>query len=73
MSSYGIYARANSNWVVEDISVPSYQNLLTVEIATDKADELIQLFDENFGEMALEEVKNYSSEVNNEEVQIEQQ
>jgi hypothetical protein len=72
MSSYGIYARANANWVVEDISVPSYQHLSTVEISPSKADELIQLFDENFGSLSLEQVKEYSSEPEIEGEQVEQ-
>jgi hypothetical protein len=73
MSSYGIYAKANANWVPEDISVPSYQHLSTVEIDPDKADELIQLFDEKFGNVSLAQVKAYSSQVENEGEQVEQQ
>lgn len=61
MSSYGIYARADGNWVVEDVSVPSYQNLMTVEIAPEKADELIQMFDDNFGSVSLKTVKAYEN------------
>lgn len=73
MSSYGIYAKTNANWVVEDISVPSYQHLSTIEIDPDKADELIQLFDERFGNISLEQVRSYSSKVENEGEQVEQQ
>jgi len=70
MSSHGIYAKANANWVPEDISVPSYQNLSTIEIDPDSADELIQLFDEKFGNLSLKQVKEYSSKEG--EVEIEQ-
>lgn len=73
MSSYGIYAKANANWVPEDISVPSYQHLSTVEIDPDKADELIEMFDEKFGNLSLKQVKEYSSQVENEGGQVEQQ
>jgi hypothetical protein len=61
MSSYGIYARVNGGWSAEDISVPSYQQLLTVEVAPERADELIQIFDEKFGAVSVSEVKKYES------------
>lgn len=59
MSSYGIYARTGSDWILEDISAPSYQSLDTFEISSEKADEFIQMFDENYGNLTLEQVKEF--------------
>jgi hypothetical protein len=60
MSNFGIYARVDGDWVEDDISAPSYQNLFTVEIGPNGADEFINLFDEKFGNVLLSDVTPYA-------------
>jgi hypothetical protein len=62
MSGYGIYSRVDSNWELDDISLPAYQNLMTVEIDSKKANELLNLFDEKQGLMKMSDLKSYESE-----------
>jgi hypothetical protein len=60
MSNFGIYARVDGDWVEDDISAPSYQNLFTVEIGPNRADEFISLFDEKFGNILLSDTTPYA-------------
>ena len=60
MSNFGIYARVDGDWVEDDISAPSYQNLFTVEIGPNGADEFINLFDEKFGNILLSDTTPYA-------------
>jgi hypothetical protein len=72
MSSYGIYSRVDAEWEPEDISVPSYQSLATIEISPEKADELIQMFDSRYGNLSLSEIKQFETLEEEGEVEIEQ-
>lgn len=49
LSSFGTYARVDGDWVEDDISLPSYQNMLTFEVDSERATELIDMFDEKMG------------------------
>jgi hypothetical protein len=60
MSNFGIYARVNGDWVEEDISAPSYQSLLTIEVGQAGADKFIDLFDKKLGNVSLEDVAPYA-------------
>jgi hypothetical protein len=68
MSNFGTYARVDGDWSEDDISSPSYQNLFTIEIGANKADEFIDLFDSKLGNVSLEDVTTYAvSEIEEEE------
>lgn len=69
MSNFGIYARDESNWIESDISTGAYQNLDTIEIDPETADELIQTFDANTGIMTVAEAKRYAAEPTQEGVE----
>lgn len=69
MSNFGIYARDEAGWIDADISTPSYQNLETIEIDPESADELIQTLDENTGIMTVEEAKMYAAKSTQEGVE----
>lgn len=60
MSNFGIYARDESSWIESDISTPAYQNLDTMEVNPDGANELIETLDANTGIMTVEEAKKYA-------------
>jgi hypothetical protein len=62
MSGYGIYSRVESNWELDDISLPAYQNLMTVEIDSEKANELLNFFDEKQGLLKISDLKGYEVE-----------
>jgi hypothetical protein len=72
MSSYGIYSRVEAEWEPEDISVPSYQSLMTLEISPEKANELIQIFDNRYGNLSLDEIKKFENFDKDGEIEIEQ-
>jgi hypothetical protein len=68
MSNFGTYARVDGDWSEDDISAPSYQDLFTVEIGPNKADEFIDLFDKKLGNVSLSETTPYAiSEIQEEE------
>jgi hypothetical protein len=62
LSSYGIYSRTDGFWSLEDISLPSYQYLSTIEISPDTADEFIYKFDESMGKISIEETMKYEAD-----------
>lgn len=63
MSSYGIYARVDGDWKVEDISLPSYQNMLTFEVDSERAQELIDMFDDKMGAVSYNDVIKFEATV----------
>jgi hypothetical protein len=69
MSNFGIYARDDSNWIEADISTGAYQNLDTIEIDPNSADELIQTLDTNTGIMTVAEADRYAAKSTQEGVE----
>jgi hypothetical protein len=69
MSNFGIYARDDSNWIEADISTGAYQNLDTIEIDPNTADELIQTLDANTGIMTVAEADRYAAKSTQEGVE----
>jgi len=61
LSSYGTYARVDGDWVVEDISLPSYQNMLTFEVDSERATELIDMFDEKMGAVSYNDAVDFKA------------
>lgn len=60
MSSYGVFTRNDADWQDVNLNIPELQDLTTEDVDPEKAEELINLYDENFGIMSVKVAKQYA-------------
>lgn len=60
MSSYGVYSRNDAEWNIVNLEVPELQNLYTEDVDPNKANELLNLYDDNLGFLSVKEAMKYT-------------
>jgi hypothetical protein len=63
MSSYGIFSRNDADWQDINLSLPELQNLTTEDVAPEKANALINLYDNNMDVMSVKEALKHTIKV----------
>lgn len=62
MSSYGVFTRNGADWQDVNLNIPELQDLTTEDVDPEKAEELINLYDDNFDIMSVKVAKKYALE-----------
>lgn len=63
MSSYGIFTRNDADWQDINLNLPELQNLTTEDVAPEKANALINLYDSNMNVMSIKEALKHTIKV----------
>ena len=63
MSSYGIFSRNDADWQDVNLRLPELQNLTTEDVDPLKANELINLYDDNRDNMSVKQAVKYTIKV----------
>ncbi len=60
MSSYGVFSRNDADWNEVNLNLPELQALITEEVDPNKANSLINFYDDNQGIMSVNQATNYT-------------
>lgn len=63
MSSYGVFSRNDADWQEVNLRLPELQDLITEDVDPNKANALVNLYDDNMGVMSVDDATKYTLKV----------